>query len=315
VKDVAKRLLASGAAHLPWGARQAIYEALAMRQNGPWAEIRRFAREVGITGLIAEGESGIIQGDAEDTTILPAYARQKTWASGTNQLFIDLFRAEGGTYLDIGANIGLTTIPIARNATVSCYAFEPDPTLFWHLSENVRRNCPNKNVEVHRMAIGAESGTLKFGVNPKGNRGDNRIIRNHADAGWPVIEVPAERLDQIEIPDRGLLGIKIDTQGYEPFVIRGGAETLSRADLAVLEFAPFLMVKTGGNPAAIIDLVRAFDLAAIKTGESDRPPEFTDAQHICDHLSEYAAANADNADNYLDVVLRRGKLPTPPMFG
>ena len=75
------------------------------------------------------------------------------------------------------------------------------------------------------------------------------------------------------------------------------------------------MVKTGGDPAAIIDLVRAFDLAAIKTAESDRPPEFTDAQHICDHLSEYAAANADNADNYLDVVLRRGKLPTPPMFG
>jgi hypothetical protein len=61
--------------------------------------------------------------------------------------------------------------------------------------------------------------------------------------------------------------------------------------------------------------VRASDLAAIKTAESDRRPEFTDAQRICDHLSEYAAAKADNEDNYLDVVLRRGKLPTPPMFG
>jgi FkbM family methyltransferase len=202
MKDFAKRLLASGAAHLLWGARQAIYEALAMRQSGPWAEIRSFAREVGITGLIAEGESAIIQGDAEDTAILPAYARQKTWASGTNQLYIDLFRAEGGTYLDIGANIGVTTIPIARNAKVSCHAFEPDPTLFWHLSENVRRNCPNQNIEVHRMAIGAESGTLRFGVNPEGNRGDKRVIRNGADAGSPVIEVPAERLDQVKIPDR-----------------------------------------------------------------------------------------------------------------
>ena len=63
-------------------------------------------------------------------------------------MFVDFFEErDSGTYLDIGANIGLTTIPIARNHRVRCHSFEPDPGLFVHLLENIHRNC-RRNVEL-----------------------------------------------------------------------------------------------------------------------------------------------------------------------
>ena len=54
MKEAAKRALAA-ALRLPHGARRAIYESLA---KDAWAEkeITRFAKSIGITGFIADGE-------------------------------------------------------------------------------------------------------------------------------------------------------------------------------------------------------------------------------------------------------------------
>src|SRR5439155_23921028 len=143
---------------------------------------------------------------------------------------------------------------------------EPDPVLFGHLSENVRRNCTHANVELHCCALGSQNGSAKFAIDPEGNRGDNRIIPfGTSDPDWRTIEVPIRRLDDFIFP-QGPLGVKIDTQGYEPFVITGGTTTLNRAKLVVLEFWPWGIAKSGGDCSIIVDFISRFEEAAIAPG-------------------------------------------------
>jgi FkbM family methyltransferase len=71
-----------------------------------------------------------------------------------NSLFSNFFQAnDGGTYLDIGANIGLTTIPIAQLPDVQCIAFEPAPENFRNVQANVRANCDPGKVCTTRALV------------------------------------------------------------------------------------------------------------------------------------------------------------------
>ena len=64
------------------------------------------------------------------------------------------FAPTGGTYLDIGANIGLMTVPFARDPRIRCLAFEPDPTNFGFLQRNIApRNAPASSAELHQVAL------------------------------------------------------------------------------------------------------------------------------------------------------------------
>jgi hypothetical protein len=60
----------------------------------------------------ASGSYGLIRSSLNDGLILPAYARTGVYEPRLAALFCEFFASQGGgTYLDIGANIGLTTIP------------------------------------------------------------------------------------------------------------------------------------------------------------------------------------------------------------
>jgi hypothetical protein len=45
--------------------------------------------------------------------------------------------------------------------------------------------------------------------------------------------------------------VKIDVEGYEPFVIEGAKETLSRTETLVIEYSPHFLRKAGVDPASL----------------------------------------------------------------
>jgi hypothetical protein len=49
--------------------------------------------------------------------------------------------------------------------------------------------------------------------------------------------------------------VKIDTQGSEPFVFRGGKSVLSKADVIALEFWPRVIAKMGNDPMDFFDYI------------------------------------------------------------
>ncbi len=320
VNDLVRRLSKRIVSSLPKVAHEAVLEQVC-DDIGRFEMISRLAPDCNVVGLRVSGRYGVIQSASDDRTVLMQYAKTGTWAERTNGLLRSFFADRAGSYLDIGANIGLTTIPVAQNPRVRCLAFEPEPGNFANLRANVAENCPHNNVELRCLALYIRRQKLSFELSSE-NLGDHRLrIGDKAgrigEERRATIEVDAVPLDEIAGSLNGPLAVKIDTQGAEPFVVSGGKKTLSQAGLVISEFWPYGMVRLGGDPEEFIKFLRdQFSTLAIETEESLiwSGAQYLEAGSIaparssvevCEQLCELVAAHSDHPEVYVDVIARR----------
>ncbi len=133
-----------------------------------------------------------------------------------------------GTCLDVGANIGNHSLFFARYFA-KIEAFEPNPATYQLLAFNVGRV---GNIFPHPVGLGTERGTFHMREDP-GNLGGARIDRQ--DAGGSIA-IQVERLDDLGLDLSALSFIKMDVEGFEASVIRGGTATIgTHHPLIVLE--------------------------------------------------------------------------------
>jgi FkbM family methyltransferase len=216
------------------------------------------SRKLNVVRFSAAGQYGTMVSSSNDLSILRKYAETGRWAPELAEKLKTFFGESGGTYLDIGANIGMTTIPIAQcNERVKCYAFEPEPANYRNLLRNIAENCPSSNIETFQLALHEREEVLPFEI-ADGNLGDHRL---HIETGLPakqneksrqIIEVRCVRLDDLPIHLTGPVFAKIDTQGAEPYVFAGGSKTLAEADAILVEWSPYHMARLGGNPDIVL---------------------------------------------------------------
>lgn len=218
-----------------------------------YSSLMKRVRDFNVVGIRIQGEYGVIQSDISDLCILPSYAITGHWAAATNHALVSFFsrNPSGGMYIDVGANIGLTTIPIAQNPAVKCIAIEPEPSNFRNLVTNIAENCRHDNVETLQMAAFSCATTVTLELSPD-NLGDHRL-RLLRSAGKlqedqrKTIDVRGAPLDDIVESFRRPLAIKVDTQGAEPFVLEGGQKIFDHADLVIIEFWPYGMAQMRGD--------------------------------------------------------------------
>jgi FkbM family methyltransferase len=301
IKRAANSLIHWSVRSLPFGVRQRFFDALCSDTEGAIEIVARLAPRIGITEFGVNGEYGLVRGGSRDKIILPNYARSGVWSSRINELLVDFFAGRPGTYFDAGANIGLTTIPVARNPLVKCVAFEPEPGNFAHLSDNVRRNCPHDNVELHQVALAEHHEAVRLGI-ANGNIGDNRIGFDERGQRR-MVKVQGVPLDDFYDRIDGAFAIKIDVQGAEPLVIAGGARTLERADLLIMEFWPHGMREVGSNPAIAIDSVGQFSQVALIHDDGGGEPCYVEPTKACAALRRFVREVRGRES--IDVVGRR----------
>ena len=280
-----------------------------VQQNGRKL-ISLLSKPLNINGIRTTGEYGEIVSSPDDRIVFAGYSEQGRWAEYSNALFGRFFdESGGGTYLDIGANIGLTTIPIAKRQTVQCLAFEPDETNFHNLCFNITQNCPGSNVKLHKVAIFERMTELSFSI-AQGNLGDHRI---HIGKGGDdqlsehrrkVTKVRAVPLDDFHKDVRGPLAIKIDTQGAEPFVFAGGRNAIQEAELVVLEWWPYSMDRMSGDPLLVLNALRqGFSWGRISQPEAvdadGHPQPMSD---ICDQLQATLASDRQSSSVSFDIT-------------
>ncbi len=135
--------------------------------------------------------------------------------------------------LDIGADVGEFTIAMVASSR-SVIAFEPRPAQARDLASMF--DAVGAAVRVEAVALSDQSGVTAMRIvesEPgRSTIDDNNVLGDVSVSSIQSIEVPVKRLDDLHLNDVGL--IKIDVEGHELAVLRGGADTLTRNRPVVL---------------------------------------------------------------------------------
>lgn len=133
-----------------------------------------------------------------------------------------------GTVVEVGANIGSQTVPLAKTAKAAgadVMAFEPQPFVFQNLCANLALNATD-NVFAWPFACAAHDGTVWFpspDYHHAGNFGAVSARTQPLDNG---IEVPCIRLDDMTRGQTVRL-LKVDVEGFELQVLQGAEGILA----------------------------------------------------------------------------------------
>ena len=153
----------------------------------------------------------------------------------------------GRTVVNIGANIGMTCIPLIKAGYFDrALAFEPEPENFRLLIKNIEQNGLADRLPAFRMALSDAAGELTFELSPD-NPGDHRVRKAdrsvagfYAEEERRTIRVPGETLDHFfrDRTDR-VDAIWVDIQGHEGHFFRGAQATLKNGIPVIAEFWPY----------------------------------------------------------------------------
>jgi len=161
---------------------------------------------------------------------------------GSEMLLRDLL-AQDGDFLDIGAHDGYYSL-LMHDCVRQVYAFEPDPRNLVHL----RRNAAGvASLKVVPKAVSRESGRASFSLEPH-----NLHSRLAASDAAHTIVVDVTSLDDFAQAQQRLrvTGMKIDVEGFEAEVLRGGLNLISRDQPLIL--AEFGLHEGRPNDLAIL---------------------------------------------------------------
>jgi FkbM family methyltransferase len=160
------------------------------------------------------------------------------------------FPVDGTTFVDIGANIGTSTVDaLVEFGFGRAVCFEPDERSFRLLMANVALNGLDSRVRAFHAALSSTDGSSLL-ERSSTNRGDNRLISRESQqdgerrspGGDHVVRVPCRRFDAlvgegvIALADVGVMWL--DAQGHEPFVLQGATEALEAGIPLVMEYSP-----------------------------------------------------------------------------
>ena len=151
--------------------------------------------------------------------------------------------AEGASFWDIGANIGLYSVYAAKKRNCKVVAFEPSIFNLELLARNLFKNCLNGYVTIIPLPLSNKEGPnlLRFATAEWGGA----LSSFGSEEGWdgkPMEEVFSYRtygltLDQV-CDNFNLSGpdyIKMDVDGIEHLILQGGFNALKRVKSVLVE--------------------------------------------------------------------------------
>ena len=157
--------------------------------------------------------------------------------------------AVGRAMIDIGANVGTTSIPRALLGDFHwVYAIEPDPRNYACLVRNIVGNSVRGLVLPDRVAIGDVNGEMTLRVRRSGTH--HLVTEAEHVSEDERIVVPCLTLDTwvdrmgIDLSEVGF--IKSDTQGWDARVLAGAERVLAYRHIAwQIEFSPAMLNRSG----------------------------------------------------------------------
>ncbi|MEE8172071.1 MAG: FkbM family methyltransferase [Alphaproteobacteria bacterium] len=204
----------------------------------------------------------------------------------------------GDVAFDIGANIGAHTLPISRlvGAAGCVHAFEPTAFAFAKLKANIARNADlAERIKACQILLSDGGGdappaalaaSWPLGGRPGGHPVHGGHDKTTAGAAAETLDsyVAREGIERIDF-------IKLDVDGKECHVLRGGQDTLRRFHPPIiLELAPYIFSGGENSFEAFIGLLRDAGYRLLRSpGGAALPP---DAAALAHTIPDGASINA-----------------------
>jgi len=150
---------------------------------------------------------------------------------------------KGSVLWDIGANIGLYSIYAARARNCQVYAFEPSVFNLELLARNILLNDLQKQITIVPIALSDRMGSSLFKMSSTAWGGalstfgqdfgqDGAELKNIFEYQTLGVSM-TDAVALLRIPEPQF--IKIDVDGIEHFILRGGADILNKVDGILVE--------------------------------------------------------------------------------
>lgn len=186
-----------------------------------------------------------------------------------------LFNKETINFFDIGTNTGSFIFLPLLNKTIKCFAFEPNPLAFEALKENVILNNLEQNVECFNYGVWNERKQLELKVpldmtdSGLATLGDNptRFIYDDKSGEYTTFAVECVTIDEMfeTLKLDSLDVVKIDTEGAELNILKGGKKTLTEFKPSILlEFDDKNTAQFGYRRDDIVELLRSYGYTSFK---------------------------------------------------
>jgi FkbM family methyltransferase len=229
-------------------------------------KLRPFARRASTLFSIAQSAAKVWQ-DGIDP-----------WRMGHDERlqYLDLQPAlgnkKGVIVYDIGAHHGEFASFLAKIRNVSMiYCFEPVPEIF---SQLVKKTREFGNVECFQVGLGNQSGKCQMYVNDfTASSSLLRMGRIHVEEKAFTQNTHEEEVQMVTLEEAVQMYklphpdfIKIDVQGYEDRVIRGGENIVRKAKYCMLELSLVELYEEGVLIAEMNSMMRRLGFRLIKMG-------------------------------------------------
>ena len=186
--------------------------------------------------IVKECKHGQFLLSTMDNHVSAHLLRYGEWAERELQLFLSVVKP-GDTVLDVGANIGAFTVPLAKAVGPSgrVYAFEPQRVIFQRMNANIALN-GQSNVHTYLAAVGSERGMLKvpsIDYSVAANfaavsLADQSVFSNLMHETVPVLALD-DLFPTASVNDRTCPSfIKVDVELMERYVLEGARQLLQR---------------------------------------------------------------------------------------
>lgn len=179
------------------------------------------------------------------------------------QLFMKAAVRSGDSFIDVGANIGMISLLAARLVGEKgiVYAFEPNPVAF-ERSQAVFAQNQLQQVKLYPWALGAQQTELTLSV-VTAHTGMGTLAQV-PEKDRPLIsnqyQVPVYRGDDVlphDLP--GVKFIKIDVEGFEPYVIQGLDRTIrSQKPVVIMEVVADYLERAGSSVEELFTLMHDY---------------------------------------------------------
>lgn len=140
-----------------------------------------------------------------------------------------LLQMDEPVMLDIGAGQGRYALLAKFVPGMRVFCWEPNPTVYGYLTANVRLNDLEDRILTFQCGLWHRPGQKVLRIHPYIRRSRSATMGDHPHkASWGEVAVEVKKLDDFQSHWEKVDLVKLDVEGAEWFVLRGGRRTIKR---------------------------------------------------------------------------------------